>query len=136
MTIFSASSDSDRCKAFASSMGAPRDPVQKPLPPLIVGGALPHAATRAIAYGDGWILIGGRALDPLEVLAQFRQNAKDASRDLASLSFKVFGAPRDLEVLKRYRDAGVDRVVLMLPPKPRDESLPMLDESSALITAL
>jgi len=136
MTILSASSDSDRCKAFASSMGAPRDPVQKPHPRLIVGGALPHAATRAIAYGDGWILIGGRALDPLEVLAQFRQNAKDASRDLASLSFKVFGAPRDLEMLKRYRDAGVDRVVLMLPPKPRDEILPMLDEAASLMTAL
>jgi hypothetical protein len=56
--------------------------------------------------------------------------AKDAGRDPASLSFNVFGAPRDLEVLKRYRDAGVDRVVLMLPPKPRDEILPMLDESA------
>jgi alkanesulfonate monooxygenase SsuD/methylene tetrahydromethanopterin reductase-like flavin-dependent oxidoreductase (luciferase family) len=136
MTIFSASSDSDRCKAFASSMGAPRDPVQKLHPLLVVGGAFPHAAKRAIAYGDGWIPIGGRALDPLEVLPQFRQMAKDAGRDSASLSFNVFGAPRDLEVLKRYRDAGVDRVVLMLPPKPRDESLPMRDESSALITAL
>ena len=89
-----------------------------------------------IAYGDGWIPIGGRALDPLDVLPQFRQMAKDAGRDPASLSFNVFGAPRDLEVLKRYRDAGVDRVVLMLPPKPRDEILPMLDESAALMTAL
>jgi hypothetical protein len=67
---------------------------------------------------------------------EFRQMAKDAGRDPASLSFNVFGAPRDLEVLKRYRDAGVDRVVLMLPPKPRDSILPMLDESAALVTAL
>jgi hypothetical protein len=44
--------------------------------------------------------------------------AKDAGRDPASLSFDVFGAPRDLEVLKRYRDAGVDRAVMRLPPKP------------------
>ena len=111
-------------------------PVQKPHPPIVVGGAFPHAARRAIAYGDGWIPIGGRAVDPLEVLPQFRQMAKDAGRDPASLSFNVFGAPRDLEVLKRYRDAGVDRVVLMLPPKPRDAILPMLDESAALVTAL
>jgi hypothetical protein len=60
----------------------------------------------------------------------------DAGRDPASLSFNVFGASRDLEVLKRYRDAGVDRVVLMLPPKPRDDILSMLDESAALMTAL
>ena len=62
--------------------------------------------------------------------------AKDAGRDPASLSVDIFGAPRDLEVLKRYRDAGVDRVVLMLPTKPRDETLPMLDASAALVKAL
>jgi hypothetical protein len=62
--------------------------------------------------------------------------ARDAGRDPASLSFDVFGAPRDLEVLKRYRDTGVDRVILMLPTKPRDAILPMLDEGAPLVTAL
>ena len=82
------------------------------------------------------IPIGGRALDPLEVLPKFRQMAKDAGRDPARSPSTSLGRPETWEVLKRYRDAGVDRVVLMLPPKPRDEILPMLDESSALITAL
>ena len=91
--------------------------------------------TRAIAYGDGWIPIGGRS-DPLDVLPQFRQMAKDAGRDPASLSFDVFGAPRDLEALKRYRDAGVDRAIFMLPSKSRDEVLPMLDQSAALVKGL
>ena len=30
-------------------------PVQKPHPPVIVGGAFPYAARRALAYGDGWV---------------------------------------------------------------------------------
>src|SRR3954470_7060692 len=30
-------------------------PVQKPSPPIHVGGAFPHGARRAIRYGDGWI---------------------------------------------------------------------------------
>src|SRR5581483_1819234 len=30
-------------------------PVQKPYPPVIVGGAFPYGARRAIRYGDGWI---------------------------------------------------------------------------------
>jgi probable F420-dependent oxidoreductase len=111
-------------------------PVQKPHPPIIIGGGFPHAAKRVIAYGDGWIPIGGRQLDPLEVLPQFRKMAKDAGRDPASLSFTIFAGPRDPEVLKRYRDAGVDRVVLMLPPKERDAILPMLDESAALMRRL
>src|SRR5713101_857803 len=105
-------------------------PAQKPHPPLIIGGGFPHAAKRAIAYGDGWIPIGGRQLDPLEVLPQFRKMAKEAGRDPASLSFTIFAGPRDPEVLKQYRDAGVDRVVLMLPPKERAAILPMLDESA------
>jgi probable F420-dependent oxidoreductase len=111
-------------------------PVQKPHPPIILGGAFPHAAKRAIAYGDGWIPIGGRQLDPLEVLPQFRQMAKDAGRDPASLSVDVFAPPRDPELFKRYRDAGVNRVILMLPPKAREEILPMLDESVKLTKGL
>jgi probable F420-dependent oxidoreductase len=110
-------------------------PVQKPHPPIVVGGGFPHAAKRAIAYGDGWIPIGGRS-EPLDVLPQFRQMAKDAGRDPASLSFDVFGAPRDVDTLKRYRDAGVDRAVLMLPSKSRDEVLPMLDGSAELMKGL
>jgi len=133
-TQSTASFDSEFVK-FEPMMQWPK-PVQKPHPPIVVGGAFPHAAKRAIAYGDGWIPIGGRAEDPLEVLPQFRQMAKDAGRDPSSLSFDIFGAPRNLDVLKRYRDAGVDRVVLMLPPKPRDDILPMLDEGAALVTAL
>jgi len=110
-------------------------PVQKPHPPIVVGGGFPHAAKRAIAYGDGWIPIGGPS-DPLDVLPQFRQMAKDAGRDPASLSFDVFGAPRDVEALKRYRDAGVDRAIFMLPSKSRDEVLPMLDQSAARVKGL
>ena len=30
-------------------------PFQNPHPPIIVGGAFPHAARRAIRYGNGWI---------------------------------------------------------------------------------
>jgi alkanesulfonate monooxygenase SsuD/methylene tetrahydromethanopterin reductase-like flavin-dependent oxidoreductase (luciferase family) len=76
-------------------------PVQKPHPPIVVGGGFPHAASRAIAYGDGWMPIGGRS-DPLDVLPQFRQMAKSAGRDPGSLSFNVFGAPRDLDMLMHY----------------------------------
>jgi hypothetical protein len=79
--------------------------------------------------------IGGRT-DPLEVLPQFRKLAQDAGRDTASLSVSIFDAPKDLEVLKRFRDAGIDRVVLGLPSKSRDDVLPILDKSVALVRGL
>jgi probable F420-dependent oxidoreductase len=111
-------------------------PVQKPHPPIIVGGAFPHAARRAVAYGDGWIPIGGRGVDPVDALGEFRKMAKDAGRDPAALSFDLFAAPREADTLKRYRDAGVTRAIWMVPSKGRDEVLPMLDECAALIRQL
>ena len=39
---------------FPPMMAWPK-PVQKPYPPVIVGGGFPHGARRAVAYGDGWI---------------------------------------------------------------------------------
>src|SRR6202140_947234 len=44
---------------FPPMMAWPK-PVQNPLP-VIVGGAFPHAARRAVRYGDGWAPIAGRA---------------------------------------------------------------------------
>ncbi len=111
-------------------------PVQKPHPPIIVGGAFPHGAKRALEYGDGWMPVGGRSLEPLEVLPRFRQMAAEAGRDPATLSFGVFAAPRDHDGLARYRDAGVDRSVLQLPSKGRDEVVPMLDEAAAAMKGL
>jgi alkanesulfonate monooxygenase SsuD/methylene tetrahydromethanopterin reductase-like flavin-dependent oxidoreductase (luciferase family) len=52
-------------------------PVQKPHPPIHVGGAFPHGARRAIRYGDGWIPGG----DIREVLPKFREMAQEAGRD-------------------------------------------------------
>ncbi|MBV8751329.1 MAG: LLM class F420-dependent oxidoreductase [Hyphomicrobiales bacterium] len=111
-------------------------PVQKPHPPIIVGGAYPHAARRAVAYGDGWIPNRFGGLDPVDAIAQFRKMAKDAGRDPASLSVDMFAAPRDLDTLKKYRDAGVTRAIWMFPSKGRDEVLPMLDQCAALMKAL
>ncbi len=111
-------------------------PVQKPHPPIIVGGSFPHGARRAIAYGDGWMPIGGRGEDPLEVLPRFRQMAAEAGRDPAAVPLTLFGLARDLEVLKRHRDAGVDRAVFMVPAQARDKVLPLLDECAALMRAL
>src|SRR5258705_5102245 len=39
---------------FPAMMTWPK-PVQEPHPPVLVGGAFPYGARRAIAYGDGWV---------------------------------------------------------------------------------
>ena len=111
-------------------------PVQKPHPPIIVGGGFPHGAKRAIEYGDGWMPIGGRAADPLDYLPRFRQMTAEAGKDPAALPFTIFGGAMKADALKRAKDAGVDRVVFILPPEGKDKILPLLDQGAALMQAL
>jgi probable F420-dependent oxidoreductase len=118
---------------FPAMMTWPK-PVQKPHPPVIVGGAFPWAARRAIRYGDGWIPLAGGARygNPLDYLPRFRQMAEEAGRDPQSLSVTVGGAPEDPDMLKRYRDLGVARVNFPVPPAKRDEVMPVLDRLADL----
>ncbi len=113
---------------FGPMMAWPK-PVQKPHPPIIVGGAFPHAARRAIRYGQGWVPIAGRAPygDVNDFLPKFKEMAREAGRDPASLPITLFGAAEDGDLLRRYRDMGVARVVVSLPAEPADKTLPALD---------
>ena len=101
-------------------------PLQKPYPPVILGGAFPWAARRAIRYGDGWYP-NATAGDPEQYVPAFRAMAKEAGRDPTSLSLRLGGAPDDLDKLKRFRDLGVDAVNVTLLSDKRDEVLPVLD---------
>ena len=122
---------------FTAMMTWPK-PVQKPHPPVIVGGAFPWAARRAIRYGDGWIPIAGgsRYGDPLEYLPRFRQMAEEAGRDPRSVPVTLGGAPEDPDLLKRYCDLGVVRVNFPVPPAKVDEILPILDRLAKLMRPL
>src|SRR6516165_4824452 len=113
-------------------------PVQKPHPPIIGGGAFQYAARRAIRYGDGLIPQASDAGSgsPEEFLPRFRQMAKEAGRDPQSLSVTLGGAPDDPDRLKRYRDLGVARMNVRLPPDKADDILPVLDRWANLIRQL
>ncbi len=118
---------------FSPMMTWPK-PVQKPHPPVIVGGAFPWAARRAIRYGDGWIPIAGSGrADPLDYLPRFQQMAEEAGRDPNSLQITLGGAPEDPDLLKRYRDLGVTRMNFPVPPAKADEVLPILDRLAKLM---
>ena len=109
-------------------------PVQNPLP-VIVGGAFPHGARRALRYGNGWIPHSRRPQyeDVTDFLPQFRQMAAEAGRDPAEVPVTVWGAPENADRLQRYRDQAVARVVVSLPSEPAAKTLPRLDRWAELI---
>ena len=113
-------------------------PVQKPHPPIIVGGAFRLAARRALRYGDGILPAAPSAGSgsPEEFMPRWRQMAEEAGRDPRSLSVTLGGAPEDLDLLKRNRDLGIARMNVRLPPAKTDEILPLLDRWAKLIPQL
>jgi probable F420-dependent oxidoreductase len=120
--------------SFGPMMTWPK-PVQKPHPPVLVGGAFPYAARRALRHGEGWVPHASRPQYPdvTEFLPQFREMAAAAGRAPESVPVTVFGASDDLDRLRRYRDRGVARVVVSLPSAQANEILPVLDRWARLI---
>ena len=104
-------------------------PFQTPHPPIIVGGAYPHAARRAIRYGNGWI----PRSDRLEhdgigiVIKKVRAEAIEAGRDPADIPVTIFRAPDDLTQLRFCQEIGIDRVVFSLPAAKADTIMPIID---------
>jgi probable F420-dependent oxidoreductase len=107
-------------------------PVQKPHPPIHVGGAFPHGARRAIRYGDGWIPGG----DIREVLPKFHDMAREAGRDAAAIEITSFALGEDPDRVKRLNEMGVTRVVPMFPPEKADKVLPIVDRWTNIMQTL
>jgi alkanesulfonate monooxygenase SsuD/methylene tetrahydromethanopterin reductase-like flavin-dependent oxidoreductase (luciferase family) len=116
-------------------MAAWPKPVQKPHPPVIVGGAFPYGARRAVRYGDGWMPIAGRPPhgDLAQAVPQFRKMAEEAGRDPASLPVTAYASGEELDQLKRYRDGGISRVIVSLDSAGADAVLPVLDRWTELM---
>jgi probable F420-dependent oxidoreductase len=133
----SKASYSGRFVEFPEMMTWPK-PVQKPHPPIIMGGAFPFGAKRAIEYCDGWFPHAVRPAygDVVDMFPKFREMAKEAGRDPDTIPITVYGVAEDLDLLKRYRDAGTDRVMFELPSAGPDEVLPMLDRCAELMARI
>jgi probable F420-dependent oxidoreductase len=108
-------------------------PAQKPHPPVLLGGESSHTLLRVVDCCEGWFPRGRAADRVLSGLRELRERATKAGRDPKTISTSVFGAPADRAVLDQWREAGVTRAILRLPPEGRDRVLPLLDQWTALI---
>ncbi len=113
-------------------------PAQKPYPPILVGGAFPYSARRAVRYGDGWMpQVTASSPTPLiELIPRFRQMAAEAGRDPAKFDISIGGQAEDIALIKRYQDLAVNRVSVSLPSETEEKILPVLDRWAAIIRAV
>ena len=119
---------------FDPMMAWPK-PIQKPHPPVIVGGAFPYSARRAIRYGDGWIPHAARGSyqEIADMIPEFRTMCAEAGRDPASIAITVWFPGNDPDVMKRYMDLGVERVVFNVESVAAKEALPVVDGIAELM---
>jgi len=106
-------------------------PVQRPHPPIYIGGESRAALERLRTLGDGWL---PQAATPPEQLRQTRQWLADNGR--TNVPVMIYGAGRDKAALAGYAEAEVDEVTFLLPTQPEPETLRDLDELAALVTSL
>lgn len=111
-------------------------PVQKPHPPIILGSASRKSLDRVVAYCDGWVPIGLALRDLPGAIAALRDKATAAGRDPASIELSLFWAPGDGDQLRRYRDLGIARAILAVPPAAPDAVLALLDGYAPLVAEL
>jgi alkanesulfonate monooxygenase SsuD/methylene tetrahydromethanopterin reductase-like flavin-dependent oxidoreductase (luciferase family) len=87
-------------------------PVQRPHPPVLVGGMGPTVEQRVLAFGDGWF---PNHLPEDSVIPRWLVLRDKAERPL---TLSVLSAPADPRVLEQYAEAGTHRVVHWLPSSP------------------
>jgi alkanesulfonate monooxygenase SsuD/methylene tetrahydromethanopterin reductase-like flavin-dependent oxidoreductase (luciferase family) len=108
-------------------------PVQRPHPPIVVGGHSPAAFRRAARHGNGWY---GWQLDVAEA-----SNAVTALQEAATMQDRPAGLgpleisitppqPIDLDTARRYAEAGVHRLVLQ-PDQPGAAAMDTLIHTTA-----
>jgi alkanesulfonate monooxygenase SsuD/methylene tetrahydromethanopterin reductase-like flavin-dependent oxidoreductase (luciferase family) len=104
---------------FAGVQAQPQ-PLQRPTPPIIIGGRAPAAFRRAVEHGHGWYGFGldvEQAARDIEALRKVEQQSQRAT-DLGRLEISITPPGHDLspETVQRYASIGVDRLVLRPQP--------------------
>jgi probable F420-dependent oxidoreductase len=102
-------------------------PVQKPHPPIFIGGDSDATVKRVIRHDAGWI---SNPL-PVERLSMRINQMRDGAGHDVPLA--MFGTPNDPDYWRACAELGFDQLAILLPTKPHDDSLRLLDEFAASV---
>ncbi|HVM98025.1 MAG TPA: LLM class F420-dependent oxidoreductase [Candidatus Acidoferrales bacterium] len=123
-----------RFARFSGIQAMPR-PVQKPHPPIVIGGYTPEAFRRAVGYANGWYGFAQDVDATARCLDGLREAGTKVERPevLGDLEISITPAAKlDADTVKRYADLGVDRLIVSRRATNPSEALQAVDRIHAL----
>ena len=113
-------------------------PVQKPYPPIFVGGDAPGTFKRVLGYGDGWIPMLAQQDSAFDLKAERMAELAALARDAGRPPFPIttFGTPRDPGAIETLAAQGVTRCIFGLKAAAADDVLPRLDKLARLVAVV
>jgi probable F420-dependent oxidoreductase len=116
---------------FAKMWSFPK-PLQRPHPPILMGGDAPTTFDRVLEYADGWMPVVGRMGTTFaDKMALLQRRAQDAGR--GPIPVTAFMVKPDRAVLDALQAGGVERAIFGIPSETADKVLPLLDAYAKLI---
>ena len=106
-------------------------PIQKPHPPIFVGGNGARTLERVVRYGDEWMPLPRGDVDMSPRIQELQELAAKAGR--APIPVSIFFAPPDADKLRALDSNGVGRSIFILPSAETDVVLPKLDELAGVV---
>ena len=124
--------------SFSGVDAHPR-PVQKPHPPIVIGGQSRGAFRRAVRRGQGWYGFLQDLEATRRALAGLEEAAKEVERPagLAPLEISITPPPGlDLDMARRYEDLGVHRLIPLSLVRSGEEVVEFVQHTGVALAAI
>jgi probable F420-dependent oxidoreductase len=105
-------------------------PLQRPGPPVSLGGNGPTTMAEAARWADRWFPTPSSSTLGDDV-QQFRRLVESAGRDLADVGVGLAATPADVAFLSDCVEWGIEEVAVALPSAPAIDVMPVLDALAA-----
>ena len=103
-------------------------PVQRPHPPIFLGGSAKQVFQRTVAYGNGWMPTRSTPETIRQGRAVLNELATDAGRDPKSIEVLAYIAPRERGALQALAEAGADAAAVVLSSETEAAALAELEQ--------
>ena len=96
-------------------------PAQNPHPPVLLGGNAKNVLKRVAKWGDGWLPIRLSPEDIVKAQQELLKLCDTEDRDPSTIQITMHSLPPDKELISRFEEIGVDRVLVGVASGTQEE---------------